>query len=108
MERCLRKIGEGLEDMKLDTFFRREGTTMTIGSEVVDGPTITDLTFGAVDAAICTAMGTRSTRVGLIISSTHIPNFNFNILSSLDNNPCNKLTSLNRSRLNYILCSNHI
>ena len=41
--------------MKLDTFFRREGTKVMIGSEVVDGPTITDLTFGAIDAAICTA-----------------------------------------------------
>jgi len=41
--RCLRKIGEGLEGMKLSTFFRKEGTTVMIGSAVVEGPTMTDL-----------------------------------------------------------------
>ena len=64
------KIGEGLEDMKLDTFLRREGTTVMMGSKAVDGPRITDLTLGAIAIAICTALGTGGTRVDVITSST--------------------------------------
>ena len=44
--RNLKKLEDGLEVMKFSTFLIIDRTTVTSGSEAVDGPTMTDLRVG--------------------------------------------------------------